>query len=80
MDEKCELEKIIADAFRHHFGYDIVLADKEEFMHLCTEGSDIQSFLYLNETFLYITNFEIDSILCDKDGAKVTMKMKYKFV
>lgn len=74
------LEKIIADAFHNHFGYDIALANKDELHHLTSEGSDIQSFLYRNETFLYITDYEIDSILCDKDGAKVTMKMKYKFV
>lgn len=75
------LEKIIADAFRRHFGYDIQFADKEELQHLITEGEELQSFQYCHETFLYIsgweTKYEFDSV-----GAKVKvlMKMKYKMV
>ena len=73
------LERIIADAFRRHFGYDIRCADKEELQHLITEGEEIQSFQYRHETFLYISGWETKYEF-DRDGAKALMKMKYKMV
>ncbi len=73
------LERIIAEAFRCHFGYDISCADKDELQHLITEGSEIQSFQYRHETFLYISGWE-QKYEFDGFGAKVLMKMKYKMV
>lgn len=73
------LERIIADAFHRHFGYDILYADKEELQHLITEGEEIQSFQYCHETFLYISGWETEYEF-DRFGAKVFMKMKYKMV
>lgn len=73
------LERIIADAFRRHFGYDIQCADKEELQHLITEGEEIQSFQYRHETFLYISGWETKYEF-DRFGAMVLMKMKFKMV
>ena len=75
-----KLEEIIADAFHNHFGYSIAFANKMELQHIIVEGEEVQSFQYRHETFLYITDWDIDYDLLDKAGAKVYMKMKYKFV
>lgn len=73
------LERIIADAFLRHFGYNIRCADKEELQHLITEGEEIQSFQYRHETFLYVTDWEYDYHF-DEDKVVCKMKMKFKMV
>lgn len=77
------IDSVIAEAFNRHFGYDYALADKMDLQHLVSvtaEGTEVHTLQYRHETFLDITDYKIDCVLCDENGVKATMKMKYKFI
>ena len=78
-DGVSRFERIIKDAFRQHFGFDISDADKEELCQVITKGSDIMSLQYHHETFLYFTDWKYEYRRSD-GKIEVLMKTKYKFV
>lgn len=75
------LDQLLRDAFREHFGFDILdVHDKDELEHIIVQGDPIESFRYRGETFLYWKR-DMD-IKCEsnKDGVEVTCTTQFKKV
>lgn len=54
-------DEIIRNAFRKHFGFDIMeVKDRENLEHIVVQGDPVESLRYRGETFLYITKTEIE--------------------
>lgn len=58
--QRQEADRIIREAFREHFGFEIEeVRDAENLEHIVQAGYPISSYLYRGETFLYEQEEEI---------------------
>lgn len=76
-------DEIIRNAFRKHFGFDIMdVKDRENLEHFVTQGNPVESLLYRGETFLYITKTEIeyDPFLEKPEWPNIRATIKYQEV
>lgn len=75
------LDKIIQEAFREHFGFELLeVQDKEELEHIIVQGEPIESFRYRGETFLYWKRDMDIQFGSNKNGAEVTCTQQFKKV
>lgn len=78
MKPEKDLDRIIHEAFQEHFHFPIEEAYTEGLNHISTEGTPIESYAYMGQTFLYIEPFS--EIEHGQDKVKLDYGFKYRKV